>query len=100
MLAPALVGFSERPELPEVGESRLLLASLDQIPGAGAQWKTSGIGTADLLLRQYVQPFADNDIVRDRREDHDVFAPVCGRFTEGSDTPDLKETKGLLDELT
>ena len=81
-----------------------MLASLDQIPGAGAQWKTSGIGTADLLLRQYVQPFADNDIdanvVRDRREDHDVFAPVCGRFAEGSDTLDLKETKALLGELT
>jgi predicted ATPase len=34
VLAPALLGFSEGPELSEVGESRLLLASLDRIPGA------------------------------------------------------------------
>jgi class 3 adenylate cyclase/predicted ATPase len=34
VLAPALVGFREGPELPEVGESKRLLASLDQTPGA------------------------------------------------------------------
>ena len=34
-----------------------------------------------------------------RKEAHDLLAPVYGRFTEGFDTPDLKEAKALLDEL-
>ncbi len=29
----------------------------------------------------------------------DLLAPVCGWFTEGFDTRDLKEAKALLDEL-
>jgi predicted ATPase len=32
-------------------------------------------------------------------EAHDVLAPVYGWFTEGFDTPDLKEAKALLDEF-
>ena len=32
-------------------------------------------------------------------EARDLLAPVYGWFTEGFDTPDLKETKALLDEL-
>jgi predicted ATPase len=32
-------------------------------------------------------------------EARDLLAPVCGWFTEGFDTPDLKEAKALLDEL-
>jgi predicted ATPase len=34
-----------------------------------------------------------------RAEARDLLAPVYGWFTEGFDTPDLKETKALLDEL-
>jgi predicted ATPase len=34
-----------------------------------------------------------------RREAHDLLAPVYGRFTEGFDTFDLKQAKGLLDAL-
>ena len=34
LLAPALVGFSEGPELPEVGEAKRLLAALEQTSGA------------------------------------------------------------------
>ena len=30
---------------------------------------------------------------------YDLLAPVYGWFTEGFDTPDLKEAKALLDEL-
>jgi predicted ATPase len=30
----------------------------------------------------------------------DLLAPVYGWFTEGFATPDLKEAKALLDELT
>jgi predicted ATPase len=29
-----------------------------------------------------------------------LLAPIYGWFTEGFDTPDLKEAKGLLDELS
>jgi predicted ATPase len=34
-----------------------------------------------------------------RDEAHDLLAPIYGWFTEGFDTLDLKEAKGLLDEL-
>jgi predicted ATPase len=34
-----------------------------------------------------------------RREAQDLLAPIYGWFTEGFDTLDLKEAKGLLDEL-
>ena len=34
-----------------------------------------------------------------RQEAHDLLAPVYAWFTEGFDTPDLKEAKALLDEL-
>jgi predicted ATPase len=37
---------------------------------------------------------------QDRRaEARDLLAPVYGWFTEGFDTPDLKEAKALLHEL-
>jgi predicted ATPase len=35
----------------------------------------------------------------ERRKAHDLLAPVYGWFTEGFDTADLKDAKGLLDEL-
>jgi DNA-binding winged helix-turn-helix (wHTH) protein/predicted ATPase len=35
-----------------------------------------------------------------RAEARDLLGPVYGWFTEGFDTPDLKEAKALLDELT
>jgi hypothetical protein len=33
-------------------------------------------------------------------EARDLLAPVYGWFTEGFDTPDLKEAKALLDQLS
>ena len=33
------------------------------------------------------------------RPARELLAPVYGWFTEGFNTPDLKEAKGLLDEL-
>ena len=30
----------------------------------------------------------------------DLLAPVYGQFTEGFDTPDLKDAKALVDELS
>ena len=35
-----------------------------------------------------------------RDEARDLLAPVYGWFTEGFDTPDFKQAKALLDELT
>jgi predicted ATPase len=35
-----------------------------------------------------------------RQQARDLLASVYGWFTEGSDTADLKEAKGLLDELS
>jgi len=34
-----------------------------------------------------------------RAEARDLLAPVYGWFTEGFDTPDLKQAKALIDEL-
>jgi predicted ATPase len=34
-----------------------------------------------------------------RSEAHDLLAPIYAWFTEGFDTPDLKDAKALLDEL-
>jgi len=34
-----------------------------------------------------------------RAEAHELLAPIYAWFTEGFDTPDLKEAKALLDEL-
>lgn len=34
-----------------------------------------------------------------RAEAHDLLAPVYSWFTEGFDTPDLRDAKQLLDEL-
>ena len=35
-----------------------------------------------------------------RAEARDLLAPICGWFTEGFDTRDLKEAKTLLDKLS
>jgi len=38
---------------------------------------------------------------QDKREEaRELLTPVYGWFTEGFDTPDLREAKVLLDELT
>jgi hypothetical protein len=34
-----------------------------------------------------------------RTQAPDLLAPIYGWFTEGFDTPDLKDAKALLDEL-
>ena len=36
---------------------------------------------------------------RERQKAHDLLAPIYGWFTEGFDTADLQDAKGLLDEL-
>jgi predicted ATPase len=44
----------------------------------------------------FLRPWRDQGKVRQARE---LVAPVCGWFTEGLDTRDLKEAKALLEEL-
>jgi predicted ATPase len=34
-----------------------------------------------------------------RQQAHDLLAPICGWFTEGFDTLDLREAKALLEQL-
>jgi predicted ATPase len=34
-----------------------------------------------------------------RSEARELLAPICGWFTDGFDTPDLKAAKALLEEL-
>jgi len=34
-----------------------------------------------------------------KSEAHDLLSPIYDWFTEGFDTPDLKEAKALMDEL-
>jgi len=34
-----------------------------------------------------------------RREAHDLLSQVYDRFTEGLDTPDMKDARALLDDL-
>ena len=36
----------------------------------------------------------------ERAKAYDLLAPIYGWFTEGLDTPDLKDAKALLDELS
>ena len=36
----------------------------------------------------------------ERQKAHDLLSPVYGWFTEGFDTQDLIDAKGLLDKLT
>jgi hypothetical protein len=45
-------------------------------------------------------PARDKPVSRRRAEARDLLAPVYGWFIEGFDTPDLKEAKTLLDELS
>ncbi len=35
-----------------------------------------------------------------RQDAYDLLAPVCGWFSEGFDTADLKDAKALLEELS
>jgi predicted ATPase len=35
-----------------------------------------------------------------RRQAHELLAPIYGWFTEGFDTADLKDARALLDELS
>ena len=58
----------------------------------GQQAKSLELRAAAALARAVAGPGR-------RAEAHDLLAPVYGWFTEGFDTPDLREARALLDEL-
>ena len=53
-------------------------------------WELRAVTSMARLWRDQCKP----------RQARELLAPVYGWFTEGFDTPDLKEAKALLDELT
>ncbi len=52
-------------------------------------WRIMFFGVRDCLWRDQGKT----------KEAHDLLAPVYEWFTEGFDTPDLKDAKALLDDL-
>ncbi len=87
-----------------IGEARLA-----QDPGADAQAETcfkAGIKTAGRQGARMLALRSATSLARlwrgkgRQKEVRDLLAPLYGGFTEGFDTPDLKEAKALLDELS
>jgi len=95
----------------------LLDDALQIVDRTGERWLAAELNRhkGQLLLRQGHSEAAEElyrksltiavSLARLRREQGrraqacDLLAPVYGWFTEGFDTPDLKEAKALLDEL-
>ena len=71
----------------------------------GASWLQQAIDTARGQQAKSLELRATTSLARlwrdqgRRAQAHDLLAPVYGWFTEGFDTPDLKEAKALLDEF-
>jgi len=87
-----------------IGEARLA-----QDPGADAEAETcfkAGIKTAGRQGARMLALRSATSLARlwrgkgRQKEVRDLLAPLYGGFTEGFDTPDLKEAKALLDELS
>jgi predicted ATPase len=63
------------------------------VPRSGRRWRRWELRATTSLARLW----ADQG---KRAEASDLLAPVYGWFTEGFDSPDLRDAKALLDELT
>ena len=77
-----------------------LLIGLDELPAVRASFQKATRQSAKLYELRAATSLAR--LWRDqgkRNEARDLLAPIYGWFTEGFDTPDLKEAKALLDEL-
>ncbi len=72
---------------------------------AAAQAAEAGFRTAIDVARSRWELRAAHNLASlwaeqgERQKAHDLLAPVYDWFTEGFDTPDLKEAKALLDQL-
>ena len=81
----------------------LLVATGDQV--AALQCYRQAIAVADRQSAKLFQLRASTSLARlwcdqgKRVEARDLLGPIYGWFTEGFDAPDLKDAKGLLDEL-
>jgi predicted ATPase len=73
--------------------------------GEAASWLQRAIDTARSQQAKSLELRAATSRARvwadagQRQKAHDLLAPVYGWFTEGLDTPDLKEARALLDAL-
>jgi hypothetical protein len=85
------------------GELVLFLAPARQV--VAEDWFERAIDVARGRHARSLELRATSSLARlwaargDRREAHDLLAPVYGWFTEGFQTHDLKDAKALLDEL-
>jgi predicted ATPase len=83
-----------------------LVALTEGNAGEAEQWFKSGIaiakrqGALSLALRGATSLAALWGSHGRRAAARELLAPVYGGFTEGYDTPDLKDAKTLLDELS
>ena len=81
-----------------------LLKAAGDCYGAERQYRQA-IAVAERQSAKLLQLRASTSLARlwrdqgRRAEAHDLLAPIYGWFTEGFDTPVLKEAKALLDEL-
>ena len=90
-------------EIHRVRAALLLAGGSEAAEVAGSCRKALGLAQAQQARSLELR--AARDLARlladggDRRQAHDVLEPVYARFTEGFDTPDLREAKALLDGL-
>jgi tetratricopeptide (TPR) repeat protein len=82
----------------------IALAGIGEHAEAGS-WLRKAIDTARSQLAKSLELRATTSLARlwakqgERHNACDLLAPVYGGFTEGFDTADLKDAKGLVDEL-
>jgi predicted ATPase len=90
-------------DLHRLGGELLLLAGENAL--SAATWFQRALVTARQHGARLLELRASTSLARlwrdqsKRTEAHDLLAPIYGWFTEGFDTPDLKEAKALLEEL-
>jgi predicted ATPase len=81
-----------------------LLLSVNKLAAAEASYSCA-LEVAQRQSAKFWELRAARDLARlwrdqgRRREARDLLSPIYGWFTEGFDTPDLKETKALLSGL-
>ena len=82
-----------------------LMLSMDDVDAAAEQLFRTAIDVAREQEARSPELRATTSLARlwaergERQKAHDLLAPVYDWFTEGFDTPDLKDAKALLDEL-
>jgi len=79
------------PEPDELQAQACFRQAMDVAREQGApMWELRAATSLALLWR---------DRMRKTQEARDLLVPICNRFTEGFDAPDLRQAKTLLDEM-